>query len=201
MTVEVAVVDPLPMFRHGASMTLAEEGYAVRAPADLMAWARATPRALILLTVLHDGDWALLRRLREDERGHPVIAVLDTDVDVLGVRAVRAGATSVVSRAAPARLLARVVTATLEGQSVLPTAVVTALAAGRFTDPAPATAVSKEQTAWLRALAAGSTVADLAGRSGYSERAMFRLLRAVYQELGAGSKVEALIKAKDRGLL
>jgi DNA-binding NarL/FixJ family response regulator len=201
VAVEVAVVDPLPMFCDGTAAALVAAGHSVRTPTDLLAWARVTPRALILLTVLQDDDWALLRRLSEEDHRHPVIAVLDSDADVLGVRAVRAGACSVVSRAAPAALLTRAVAAALDGQSVLPTAVTTALAVGRFVEPDRAGSVSDEQLAWLRALAAGITVADLAARSGYSERAMFRMLRAVYQELGANGKVEALIKAKGRGWL
>jgi DNA-binding CsgD family transcriptional regulator len=54
---------------------------------------------------------------------------------------------------------------------------------------------------WLRQLAAGSTVAQLANQAGYSERAMFRLLQGLYQQLGARNRVEALLRAQQLGWL
>ncbi|MEU8658424.1 DNA-binding response regulator [Actinoplanes philippinensis] len=201
MAVEVAVVDPLPIFRHGAAGILTEAGHVVRTPRDVLTWARRTPEALILLTVLSDTDWTVLGRLTDEPIRHPVIAVVDAGMETLGVRAVRSGARSVILRQSGAAALIRAVVATLDGQSVLPASVTAALAAGRAAGPASAAAVTEQQISWLRALAAGSTVADLAGRSGYSERAMFRLLRGVYRELQAGSRVEALIRAKELGWL
>ncbi|GIE81887.1 hypothetical protein Aph02nite_78370 [Actinoplanes philippinensis] len=201
MAVEVAVVDPLPIFCHGAVGILTRAGHTVRTPGDVVTWARRTPEALILLTVLSDADWTVLERLTGEPIRHPVIAVVDAGMETLGVRAVRAGARSVVLRQSDAAALIRAVVATLDGQSVLPASVTAALAAGRAAGPASAAAVTEQQISWLRALAAGSTVADLAGRSGYSERAMFRLLRVVYRELQAGSRVEALIRAKELGWL
>jgi DNA-binding CsgD family transcriptional regulator len=53
----------------------------------------------------------------------------------------------------------------------------------------------------LRQLAAGATVAQLADRAGYSERAMFRLLHALYRQLGARSRIEAILHAQTSGWL
>jgi DNA-binding NarL/FixJ family response regulator len=61
--------------------------------------------------------------------------------------------------------------------------------------------LSAERLSWLRALAAGRTVAQLADQAGYSERAMFRLLRLLYQDMGVGGRVEALLRARDEGWL
>jgi DNA-binding CsgD family transcriptional regulator len=41
-------------------------------------------------------------------------------------------------------------------------------------------------------------VANLAG---YSERAMFRLLRGLYARIGVRNRTEALMRAKERGWL
>ena len=80
------------------------------------------------------------------------------------------------------------------GFSVLPIAVVQALAAPHppvGTGPPP----PAHELDWLRELAGGATVAQLAGRSGYSERAMFRLLRDLYRRLEVSSRTEALMLA------
>lgn len=45
------------------------------------------------------------------------------------------------------------------------------------------------------------TVGDLSAEIGYSERAMFRHLKALYFRLGVRNRTEALLWAKQRGLL
>jgi DNA-binding CsgD family transcriptional regulator len=44
-------------------------------------------------------------------------------------------------------------------------------------------------------------VVRLADRAGYSERAMFRLLRQLYLRIGARNRTEALMRAHERGWL
>ncbi|HEX8345348.1 MAG TPA: hypothetical protein VF657_11545 [Actinoplanes sp.] len=61
--------------------------------------------------------------------------------------------------------------------------------------------LSQRERRWLRALAHGDTVVTVARASGYSEREMYRLLRALYVQLGAGSRTEALLRAGRWGLL
>jgi DNA-binding NarL/FixJ family response regulator len=110
---------------------------------------------------------------------------------------VRAGARSVVGRHVTAATLLRTVAATIEGQTVLPAGVAAALAHGVSADGEAA--LTTEKLSWLQALASGTTVADLARRAGYSERAMFRLLRALYREMGVNSRLEALMRAREGG--
>jgi DNA-binding NarL/FixJ family response regulator len=85
----------------------------------------------------------------------------------------------------------------MEGQAVLPADVLALLAT---TGPDADTPIAfPDRIEWLRQLASGRTVAELAGRAGYSERAMFRLLTAFYRDLGVRSRVEAIMLARDRG--
>jgi DNA-binding NarL/FixJ family response regulator len=197
VAVEVAIVDPLPLFRDGAVMALAAAGHPVRTPADVLAWARQASAAVVLLTVQDENDWQLLDRLNENEPSHPVVVLLGTEAAAAGVRAVRAGARSVVPRQMTATMLRRTVAATIEGQAVLPAAVAAALAAGERASGG--FGISAERLSWLQALATGSTVAELARDAGYSERAMFRLLRALYREMGVRSRIEALMRAREHG--
>ncbi|WP_206184887.1 helix-turn-helix transcriptional regulator [Thermoactinospora rubra] len=189
------------MFRQGVAVVLSEAGYAVEAPEDVLAWLRPGRRSLVLLTLEREQDWDVLAKLRDAEATDAVIALVGKDVAVLGVKAVRTGARSVLPREVSAGTLRRTVEATVDGQAVLPAAVAAALArdmpAGATTSRSP----TPEQLAWLRQLAAGATVAQLADRAGYSERAMFRLLQSLYKEMGVRTRIQAIIRAQELGWL
>ena len=88
----------------------------------------------------------------------------------------------------------------VRGVSALPIGVVAALAAphersDHVQEP------SESELAWLRELASGATLAQLAEHSGYSERAMFRLLRELYGRLEVKNRTEALMLSQRRGWL
>ncbi|WP_157441211.1 helix-turn-helix domain-containing protein [Actinoplanes awajinensis] len=196
----LAVVDPLPLYRQGVSAALADLGYTVDAPEDPLTWVRRTP-GLLLLTLLTENDWLLLNQLRTAAVNHHLIAVLTSDSVSLGARAIRAGAQSVLDRAVTDEVMRRTVVATLDGQAVMPAAVATALTAGTVAAPRSDPALSAEQLAWLRQLAAGMTVARLAHAAGYSERAMYRLLQALYRQLGVRTRIQALMLTQEQGWL
>lgn len=202
MAVQVAVVDPLPLFRDGAVAALTADGYVVQTPGDVVAWAGQVRGAVVLLTVQAEADWGVLARLGETGSAvNPLVVLLGEESAAAGVRAVRAGARSVLDRQVSAEVLRRTVSATIDGQAVLPAAVAAMLVSGSGTDADPARVLSAEKLSWLRALAAGSTVAQLARQAGYSERAMFRLLRSLYRDMGVGGRVQALMSAQEQGWL
>lgn len=197
VVVRIAVVDPLPMFRDGATAALTETGYLVEAPADVLGWVQRRTTNVVLLTMVSERDWELLDRLCDPTVPSLVIALLDGDAMALGVRAVRAGARSVLARDASAVALRRTVEATVNGQTVLPAA----LAAELVSDSQARRGPTADQLSWLRQLAAGVTVAQLADSAGYSERAMYRLLRALYRQLGVQNRTQAIMHAQDAGWL
>ncbi|MET7372546.1 DNA-binding response regulator [Micromonospora arida] len=193
---DLAVIDPLPMYRHGVIAVLSAAGYQVGIPTDPLDWARQSHAGLMLLTLANATDWNLLGRVRQDAPERSVIAVLSEESAGLGVRAVRAGARSVLPREVSAAALRRTVEATIDGQTVVPAAVAAALA-GAEADPV----ITADQLTWLRHLAAGMTVAELARLAGYSERAMYRLLQTLYRRLGARTRIEAIVRAQEQGWL
>lgn len=185
---------------------MSSAGHTVESPADVVAWAGVVGRGVVLLTLEAEQDWELLQRLRDHAPALAVIALTTEESTVLGVRAVRAGARSVLPRQVTAQALRRTVEATSDGQAVVPAEVVTALASGTAgTDARPREAgppvVDPERMSWLRQLADGSTVAQLAGRVGYSERAMFRMLQALYKEMGVRTRIQAIVLAQEQGWL
>lgn len=202
MAVQVAVVDPLPLFRDGAVAALIAAGHMVQTPNDIVAWARQARGAVILLTVQVGADWDVLARLGEiGSVTNSLVVLLGEGSTAAGVRAVRGGARSVLTRDVSAEVLRRTVSATIDGQAVLPAAVAAMLVSDAGPDAGPARALSAEKLSWLRTLAAGSTVAQLARQAGYSERAMFRLLRSLYRDMGVDGRVEALMRAQEQGWL
>jgi DNA-binding NarL/FixJ family response regulator len=197
----VAVVDPLPIFRHGVGAILSAAGHSVEAPLDVVAWAHGRQNCLVLLSLCTERDWGLLAQLCTGAAGRLIIALLDDGSELLGAQAMRIGARSVLPREVTVGSLERAVAATLDGETVMPAGVAQALAEGVRLAPARLPALSAEQVSWLRQLAAGSTVARLAGEAGYSERAMFRMLQALYRKLGARSRIEAILRAQEQGWL
>jgi DNA-binding NarL/FixJ family response regulator len=197
----LAVIDPLPMYQQGVVAVLSAAGYQVDIPSDPQDWAHRGRKGIVLLTLATTADWELLGRLRAVAPEQHIIAMLTDESAGLGARAVRAGARSVLPREVTAVVLRRTVEATIEGQTVLPAGVAVVLATGAVaagdTDPV----ITADQLVWLRHLAEGMTVAELARLIGYSERAMFRLLQGLYRQLGARTRIEAIIRAQEQGLL
>ncbi|MEU3645233.1 DNA-binding response regulator [Lentzea sp. NPDC034063] len=199
MTVRIAVVDPLPMFRQGTAAVLAAAGHAVEVPGDVVEWLRGAEMSLVLLSVVGEQDWELLACVANYSAAHWVIALLDDESAVPGVRAVQVGARSILPRNVDAATLTAAVESTIRGRAVLPPAAVVALATGA--SGLASSLPSPDQLSWLRGLASGKTVAQLAQQAGYSERAMFRMLQALYRQLGAPNRIEAILRAQSRGWL
>lgn len=142
-----------------------------------------------------------LRVFREGEKNVPVLGVVDS-VDLLSTtRALRAGATSVIADSDAAEVAAHAVRAAAVSRSSLPSSVVVSMAHHVPDSDDIRSWIAPSQISWLRAMASGSTVAEVAEDAGYSERAMFRQLRILYLRLGVNNRTEALLWAKQHGLL
>jgi DNA-binding NarL/FixJ family response regulator len=204
MSLRVAVFDPLPVFRHGIMAALGIDGVGSEAPEDLMTWIHEEQRQIILMTLHSAEDWALLSQLHRDRPSVVVVAVLeDAGVDAY-VRALAAGAVSAVPRDTPPEGVRQVFEAAVSGTSLLPTEVVRVLlSSGESAPDGPdgPEMPSAREIEWLQQLADGITVAQLADRTGYSERAMYRLLRGLYTKLDVKTRTEALMLARARGWL
>jgi DNA-binding NarL/FixJ family response regulator len=195
-TVRAAVVDPLPLLRHGIAAALADLDCPVDNPDDLLDWARGPATRVVVLSLSGYAEWDLLAELRTARPEALLLALLDRPDTPGYVRAFRAGAMAVLPRQCTPDSLRQSLAALLGGLSIVPIAAVQSLAAGTVTaDDRP----SPEELEWLRQLAGGSTVAELAQTAGYSERMMFRLLRALYRKLPARNRTEALMYAQGRG--
>ncbi|MDH3260477.1 MAG: hypothetical protein OEM81_07755 [Acidimicrobiia bacterium] len=196
----VAVVTPFPVLRRGLFAALSGAAFAPEEPDDPLAWVGVDGHRAVLLAVDKRQDAQLVVDLRRGREDLVVVALLlePTPETVRGV--LLAGACSVAGWDASPEEVVALLEAGLEARSVLPTSMMHQLAMGATDEPGVPD-LDRDQVAWLRALAAGATVAQLADRVGYSEREMYRLLRAVYDRLGVGSRTQALLWATRRGIL
>lgn len=195
----VAISDPLPLFRQGVVAALATAGFAAETPADLLGWVRVDEPRLLVLGVLSASDWALLAEVCQTRVDVLVLAVLEEPRVAAYVRALSTGADGVVAREAEPDRLRTIFAAATRGDSLLPADVVRELARGSAGTDRPEPGPTAEEREWLRHLAQGATVAQLADHARYSERTMFRLLRDLYARLGTVNRSEALMRARDQG--
>lgn len=182
------------MFQRGVAALLAAAGHSVDVPDDLAGWTPRTSCSLVLLSMCEEQDWARLGLLCQSRPRLAVIALVEEELVASGVRAIQTGARTVLPRDVRAGALEHAVHVTLDGQAVMPAEVAVTLACG--TSAADHGSLSAEQLQWLRHLADGMTVARLATEAGYSERAMYRLLRKLYWQLGVHNRMQAILHAQ-----
>ncbi len=200
MNEPVAVVAPFPALRRGLEAVLAGSSFLTEEPEDLLAWVGIDGNRAVVLAVDDLEDFELVVDLRRGREDVVVVTLLPAPTPE-GVRdAVLAGACSVAGWDTSPEELVALLEAGLRARSLLPTPVVRQLAMGLLDGPMLAD-LDKHQMEWLRTLAGGATVCELAERVGYSEREMYRLLRNVYNRLGVGNRTQALVWAAQRGML
>jgi len=192
----VAVWTPVPTYRRGLVVVLEEAGFRPEEPEDLDVWVTAGGRRAVVASGWRAEQLAALRELNPDLA---IVALLE-DVSLEGYRdALRAGATAAVPWDASATAIAQVVEAAFDGQTLFPVPVAQALASSNPVGLA-LPGVSASEADWLRKLAKGMTVSELANDVGCSSREMFRLLRSLYTRMGVRSRQEALFEAARCGL-
>jgi DNA-binding NarL/FixJ family response regulator len=201
MFIRAAVWDPLPLFCRGLLALLASAGFDAEVPEDLLSWVGDEGTKILLMTLATPEDWRLLTALKPGRSDLAVLAVLADPNLTSHVRALNAGAVTAIPRCAAPSLVQRAFEAAVDGRSLLPVDVVRAITTGVPDGQVGSCSPSEEEINWLRRLASGSSVADLAEHAGYSERMMFRLLRALYMKLQAPNRTVAIIRARDEGWL
>ncbi len=181
---------------------LEDEGFEVVGVDQLDAWEPGRGGVAVLV---HLSDGESESAIVEHVALHPlipVIAVLDRPSVPTVAQLVREGATAVLDeREEKSSVVARVVREALSGYTALPTPTVKAMAVNVPDEMDIRAWLSVEEEGWLRAMATGTRVGDLAEQTGYSERAMFRLLRRLYVRLGVTNRTEAILWASGHGLL
>jgi len=203
MLVHIAVASAPAPYADGLTSILRASGATAEVPTDLEAWAVDEQGKVIFLTLASERDWQRLEALRMLDDRLLIVAVMEVADQTACVRALTAGAVSILPRDAPPQAVLQVVASLVRDQSVVPLPVMRALGGplpetgGDERDGAPN--LSAQELDWLRQLAEGVTVRHLANSAGYSERMMFRILRSLYRRMNVSNRTQAMFMARQRG--
>jgi DNA-binding NarL/FixJ family response regulator len=200
MATPVAAVNTQPVVRLGLREALAGEGFAVENVADIGEWTTAHEDGLVLVGVRPGPEFDFFVDLMAAAPEAAVIVVVP-EVTIEVVTAVLgAGARAVIALDAEPAEVVLTMEAVQADKSLIPVDMACELAKAATRSPTRCH-LRNEEVDWLRALSVGRTVPEIARRSSYSEREMFRRLRRLYMKMGAGGRIEALILASRWGLL
>lgn len=195
--IHAAILDPLPLYCDGAVVALRDLGYTLDRPDDIWSWLTGGGLQVVVVSLCAPADWRLLADLHDAHPEVRLLALVDDPAPATYIRALTTGAVGVIPRTSSAEALRDGFRSLLRAQSLLPITVVRLLVDAPPSADQPV--VSTQERGWLRDLAGGTTVAQLATTAGYSERMMFRMLRALYAKLHASNRTEALMHARDQG--
>lgn len=199
LSAAITVVDRVPVYRHGLAAAVRRCSSSV-AELSILADLRLVGGDEVVVAVIREEtDWDVLGGVCTSPAEPTVVAVLPTLTAGMVERALLIGVHGVVEISAEPEDIAQVVTAAVGRLTILPSAVAKEVA--RHRSSRADIGLSDGEIEWLRALAHGLTVSDLARGAGYSEREMYRLLARVYAKLGVKRRTEALFHAHAVGLL
>lgn len=195
----VAVVDdPAPCFRAGLGEELRRAGFRVESPDKPREWvqeqARLRRHTLLIASIATVADLAGFDGL--DDARLTIIALVRDEDDMALHPNLLGRCHGFVSWFAQPGVIIRAAQDALAGRISLPIAVVRRLANGTS-----AGGWQPADVECLAMLATGTTTVRVADRFGYSEREMFRRLRALYQRLGVSGRYGAVARAVEIGLI
>ena len=185
--------------RTSIAAALAESGYTPVHSTDLLGCIADRDLRAVITAVLTADDLEALTALAAACPGVAAVALIEDTTAMAFADALRAGAWAVVSRAAELEDVVATLSTALDGVSPLPVGVARQLALTQA--PLAGCDLAAHEVEWIRSLASGVTVAELADRVGYSERAMFRHLHDVYSRVGAKTRVAAIMKLARAGVV
>ena len=189
------------MWRRGLADALGEAGYDVTAIDDPNEWQPGRHGSGLVMAVTDDSEWESVEVFSEEHPYTPVVAAVSDLTLTKLAHGLRHGAAGVVDVNWEIESIVAVLSAAFAEMALIPCRMAAAMAQLVPVDSSAAALVTEEQVGWLRAMAGGQTVADIAEAVGYSERAMFRNLKETYLRIGVKNRTEALIWASRNGVL
>lgn len=197
----MSVAGGSPAWRRGVAAVLEDAGYETEPFAAISDWKPGVGGSAVIAQVDNEAAENALRQHSAAFPHIPLLAVVEDASAATTAHLLRLGATAVLDENEEVETFPDAVRASLQGRSSLPTIVVRAMAQS-VPDRRDVTRwLDDNEAAWLRRMSQGQTVSEIADDLGYSERAMFRILRNLYTRLGVKNRTEALIWASRNGLL
>ncbi len=196
----VAVVNAPPVYGLGLIQALSTRSVQICDVTNVVQWARTAGACGVLCAVYDKPDLDVVVDLSDSAPDAVVVTLVPTLSAAVIRECLRAGAQGSVPFDAEPVDVVFALTAAMNEKTVLPTDVAQELAKHAVTLQ-PQRELSERDGDWLRRLARGDTVAELAQSADYSTREMFRLLANLYGRMGVRHRTEALITAAHWGVL
>jgi DNA-binding NarL/FixJ family response regulator len=196
----VAVIDGCPAYCRGLAGALTEAGFTVQQPDDVLRWASKKGGRVVTVTVEAESGGETVRTIASAGPDVQLVALLTEPTTSAYRQALFFGACGAVGHDDPLAEIVETVGAAVRRRTLLPRRIAFEVANANGT-PSTAVKLSAQETQWIRALASGATVAELADQVGYSERELYRLLKRLYTHLGVKRRSEALVRAGTLGLV
>lgn len=200
---DVAIVDGIRSARDALAMGLRDRDFSVHLPDDIALWLdemRVIPPVVVLrLPAQSPSAVDQVRAIRQRRPGAVVIGLSSVIDHQVCAGTLGAGAAAVMGPDAHSANVAMAIQEALDGHTVLPTEIAIHMAVK--TAPHPVAEFTTTEIAWLVALARGTSAENMADDAGYSARHFRRILKILYERLGATSMREALVNAAKAGLL
>lgn len=184
----IEVREPIPSLREDVLGALAQAGHT---PCNCDVAAH-TNQTILIWAIEPDGGTDVLQGVHSAL----VIALVETLDSRFLAACFSAGAKAILPRGKPS-LIGATVTLIAEGSLVLPRALAHLMDQRRV---APEL-LAQDELRWMRKLASGRPTSEVARDEGYSERAMYRRLRSIYDKLGTAGRTEALLVLARANLL
>lgn len=201
MAQRIAIVGGKPTWQRGMSATVTDLDYVTVTFPELGAWRPGRGGRAVIVFIADDKALDTVVDFVSEYPHIPVVAVIP-ELDLASfAKAVRAGASGAVDDADSHEVVGEALSAAIQDRVSAPIHLIRAMAQRVPPPPEMSASVDDSETAWLRALAGGETVAALAERIGYSERETYRMLGDLYQRLGVTNRTEAIIWATRHGVL
>lgn len=194
---QVTVFSSAPVVQQGIEAVLASVGFDTSDvnEADLSRWVAESSEPIVVLDLSREADLDLMVDLCDRAPDAIVVALVPAgDVGLIHLSLAYGALAAVPLDSAPDRIAAAV-HAAARRLNVVP--------AEMARNPAKSLGVdlNDEELEWLRSLADGMSVPELANRAGYSTRVMFRMLNRTYRKVGAKGRVGALVRSARAGLI
>ncbi|WP_157546579.1 helix-turn-helix transcriptional regulator [Hamadaea tsunoensis] len=200
MAERILVVSHVPAFGEGIAAYLTGKGFDVAQPVDPLRWLRDTTADAAVVIVGTPAAEKIIRTLNAEHPKLAIVGLLSAPDPVDCRWLLDAGAHAAIPWSASSAEILQALLSALGGFTTLPTEVARAMAR---TVPGRAAMVEldPQETLWLRQLARGGSVVDLARRVGYSQRELHRRLAQLYRRMGVATRPEAIALAAQWGVL
>lgn len=197
---EVGVVDPLPAVRRELRRALEELGFSTcDNPGDLPGYVRGRRHRALVVSLTGSFGLGELDRVVRANRQASIVALVDSASPGLYAELLRRGRVHPALRSETAASIAECMKASLNGMCALPSRIARQMADSLPTEGG--TGLGGEELTWLRRLAEGVTIEEIAADAGLSERSLYRRLAAAYRKLGVTTRTEAMVRLAHLGLL